>query len=227
MTSAMARCLSVLLAIGILPGCQLLHEETADGSRVRRWSDEWYQMKAQLPPGARQRMHHGKLWPPFPRPTDERQQFSHKFHTAHYWPYPYVCHDRQFVRMLSERQVQNGWTKQTTLYDYHFDEESHELNHSGLMQLRWILGMAPEQYRHVSVQSGISHDISQARVDAVRAESILIAGEAKLPSIDLRITEPLGRPAIEVNKIQIGVIDTMPDPRITYTALPTGSSGGE
>ncbi len=87
--------------------------------------------------------------------------------------------------------------------------------------------MAPEKHRHVSVQAGMSHDISQARVDAVRAESILITGEAKLPPIDLRITEPLGRPAIEVNKIQVGVLDTMPAPRITYTALPTGSDGGE
>lgn len=229
MTSAARRILPVfscICAAALLSGCRCLETETADGCRIKRWSDEWYAIEAQKPVGARQREHCGKLWPPFARPTGEPMEFSHKFHFAHYWPYPFHCEDRAFVRELSNRQVHNGWIAHTTLYDYHFDEDTHKLNNSGFLKLRWILQNAPQDRRMVSVQAGRSEAVSQQRVASVEVEANRIAGDANLPAVALRVTEPLGRPAMEVDAIRRSELESMPSPRITYTQLPTGVGDG-
>ena len=227
MTSAAYRTLPVVLvATALLSGCNVLNVETPDGRRIKRWSAEWYEMKAQTPVGEPQRKVFGKLWPPFARPIGEPMEFTHKYHHAHYWPYPYHCQDRDFIRAFSDRQINNGWIAHTTLYDYHFDEETHELNKSGRLKLQWIVELAPEERRMVSVQTGDSEAASQQRLANVRTESIRIVGEANVPPLSLRVTEPLGRPAVEVDAIRRSEIGSMPDPRIAYPQLPTGSGEG-
>ena len=183
-------------------------------------------MESQVPVGTRQKERAGQLWPPFSRPTGEEMQFSHKYHHAHYWPYPYNCEDRDFVRSLSAQQVANGWVSHTTLYDYHFDAETHQLNNSGNLKLRWILEHAPEERRMVSIQSGNSAVVSEGRMAAVRSESIRIVGESNIAEIALRVTDPLGRPAMEVDGIRRAELESMPSPRITYTSLPSGNAAG-
>ena len=212
----------LLCSVALFSGCGILGNETHDGRRVKRWSKEWYEMESQAPIGARQKEHVGQLWPPFARPTGKGMQFSHKYHHAHYWPYPYNCEDRDFVRSLSDLQIANGWVSHTTLYDYHFDAETHQLNNSGNLKLRWILERAPAERRVVSIQSGRSTVVSEERLAAVRDESIRMVGEANMAPISLRTTEPLGRPASEVDVIRRAELKSMPSPRITYTSLPSG-----
>jgi hypothetical protein len=218
--------LLLLCSAALFSGCGILGNETHDGRRVKRWSKEWYEMESQAPVGARQEEHAGQLWPPFARPTGEDMQFSHKYHHAHYWPYPYNCEDRDFVRSLSAQQVANGWVSHTTLYDYHFDAETHQLNNSGNLKLKWILEHAPAERRMVSIQSGSSAVVSEGRMAAVRNESIRIVGESNMAEIAMRVTEPLGRPATEVDGIRRAELLSMPSPRITYTSLPSGNAGG-
>ena len=65
-------------------------------------SAQWWTERAQAPPGARNVCHKGKMWPVRPRPTGEKQQFTHAYHSQHYWPLPYVCQDRAYVKNISD-----------------------------------------------------------------------------------------------------------------------------
>ena len=71
-------------------------------------SADWWSQQAMLPPGVRQKCKKGKMWPVQPRPTVPPQQFSHTYHSAHYWPLPYVCQERDYVRSLVNSQLNTG-----------------------------------------------------------------------------------------------------------------------
>jgi len=183
-------------------------------------------MKAQSPAGTRQKCKKGKLWPPYPRPTEKKQTFCHQFHTAHYWPHPYNCDDRQYVKDVCELQVGNGWMVGTTLFDYHFEEEDQAvLNHAGHNHLLWILRHAPVRRRAVWVQASLDREISDARLANVELAAAEMAGEAEPPPVMLRSDTANGRPAEEIDALRQLELNTMPEPRIIYQALPSGSEG--
>lgn len=183
-------------------------------------------MRSGDPVSARQVEHCGKLWPPYPRPTGEKPEFSHVYHAAHYWPYPFVCEDRAYVRSVLAMQEQNGWAEATTLYEYHFDADTIEVNQPGRLHLRWILQNPRPEYRVIYVQTADSAAVTEARLSAARLAAIEMVGEANLPPILPRVTDPLGRPAREIDGIQREIFETIPSPRIQYNALPTGTGSG-
>lgn len=176
--------------------------------------DAYYAARAADPIGARQYEKHGKQWPPYPRATGPANLPSHLYHAEHYWPHPYNCQDRDYIRAFSAAQVSNGWVTMTTLYDYHFDE-AHQLNESGRMQLRWILENAPTQHRYAFVQAGIDNATSQSRLAAVKNEATQLVGADQAPPVLIRVTSPLGRPAEEVDAIRREERKTILPPRIT------------
>ena len=180
----------------------------------RAEQDAYYAQRAYDPIGARQVEKHGKLWPPFPRSTGPANLPSHLYHAEHYWPYPYACQDRDYVRAISSAQTSNGWVTMTTLYDYHFDD-SHKLNESGRMQLRWILENAPARHRYAFVQAGIDNATSQSRLASVKNEATQLVGADQIPPVLIRVTSPLGRPAEEVDAIRRKERETIVNPRIT------------
>jgi hypothetical protein len=180
-------------------------------------------MKSAEPIGARQKYKYGKYWPPFGRPVGEPQAASHIYHASHYWPYPYIAQDRQYVKNLSQLQVSAGWVKETTLYGYHFDAQTNELNRSGKLHLQWIVENAPERHRFAFVQSGFSKKVSESRTASVRKVSIALVGEENIPPIVLRVTSPTGRPALEVDSIRRTELETLPVPRIQYTPVSGGT----
>ena len=118
------------------------------------------------------------------------------------------------MRALSAAQTSNGWVTMTTLYDYHFDD-SHKLNESGRMQLRWILENAPARHRYAFVQAGIDNTTSQSRLASVKNEATQLVGADQAPPVLIRVTSPLGRPAEEVDRIRRQERDTILNPRIT------------
>lgn len=176
--------------------------------------EAYYAQRACDPIGARQVYKHGKLWPPFPRPTGPANLPSHLYHAEHYWPYPYNCQDREYVRAISASQISNGWVTMTTLYDYHFDD-TQQLNESGRLQLRWILENAPTRHRHAFVQAGVNQATSDARVAAVKQEAVQLVGADQVPPVLVRVTSPLGRPAEEVDAMRRKERETIEKPRIT------------
>ncbi len=201
------------------------YEDDDDGPR--RWSAEWYATESQSPEGARQKMLAGQHWPPYERPVGKGQQWSARFHSAHYWPYPYNMQDRSYIRRVSDAQVNNGWVKETTLYGYHFDEKDNTLNHAGRNQLKWIVQTVPEQRRFIWVQASDDKSVTEARLSHVKTSAADLTSDGNAPPVMVRITPTDGRPTDEINRIRKAEIEAMLPPKIEYTAPTLGSAGGE
>lgn len=209
-----------LIALGVVSQSALV---LAGGmTKEEKWAD-----RATDPPGTRQVYKYGKLWPPQPRPTGREQSWKHKFHHAHYWPYPYNDTDRQIVRDTLAQQTAGGWVLATTLHDYHFNAETNELNSAGRSHLYWIMTSVPAQFRTVFVAHGLSPQVDEVRVATVD-RSAREFGE-QVPPVVMRHSFPSGRPADEADTIRRLELQSWPAQRI-FTISPdtsgTGSSSG-
>lgn len=210
-----------LLRSAIVPLC--LTATVAQAAGPFPFSEEWYRMRADDPPGARQIEKDGKLWPPYPRPVGRKQTFKHAFHTAHYWPYPYNCEDRAYVNNLLDQQTAAGWVTATTLHDYYFHSETQQLNEAGRNQLLWITASAPAQYRTIYVSQGNSLEMGQLRVSQVE-QYFQQAGTVGVPPIVMRQEFFAGRPANEVDRLRTLEMQAIPRQRIFN--LSVSNSGG-
>ena len=189
------------------------------------YSEEWYQQRADDPPGARQIAKHGKYWPPFPRPQGRKQTFSHAFHSAHYWPYPYDCQDRSDVHALIDAQTSAGWVLATTLHDYHFDADTQKLTDAGRTQLMWVMNSAPPQFRTVYVAQGMTGEMGQLR--AASAEKFLTeSGTPNVPPVVIRAETFAGRPANEVDRLRNMELNSIPRPRLFLIGAAKQGGGG-
>ncbi|WP_437188485.1 hypothetical protein SH668x_001932 [Planctomicrobium sp. SH668] len=187
---------------------------------TKRGTPEYYAERASDPPGARQLYRHGKLWPPVPRPVGPNQLFVHRYHTAHYWPHPYICDDREAVNAIAYTQVQNGWLKETTLYSYHFDPVSNELNSSGVNHLRWIMMNVPVEYRSIAVANDYRAEVTAARASNVERELVQLMGANSGIQVATRYAEPVGRPAKEVQAIFEAATANAPPPILSTLGEP-------
>lgn len=192
----------------------------------RRWSQEWYCAHGNAPAGARQKCHKCKQWPPFPRPTGPKQEWSHRFHVAHYWPYPYNTQDLQYLRTVSNSQVANGWTQEMTLFPQHFEEKTNNLNHAGQRKLKWIVQIAPEQRRQIWIQVSDDKKVDEARIAAVQKAATNYAFNGTVPPVALRVAPVNGRPTDEVNRIRQAETGSMPVPRIPFAIGGNGAASG-
>lgn len=210
---------AALVAQGLLGGAV-----SVTAGEPAPYSDEWWALRASDPPGARQVDKDGKLWPPFARPAGEKQHWIHKYHHAHYWPYPYNCDDQAYIRNIIQQQTNNGWVSATTLRDYHFDLETQQLNSNGRQHLLWILTNVPAQHRTIYVAQGPSLDeatLRQANVEQVSRELMADAP----PPVLLRPELFRGRPAQEIDQLRRLELQSMPRPRL-FTVGSASRSGG-
>lgn len=189
------------------------------------YSEEWWQLRAQDPPGARQVYKHGKLWPPYPRPCGPKQTMCHSYHHATFWPYPYNCMDRDSVYGMLNQQAANGWVSATTLHEYHFDEDTQQLNSAGQRHLAWIVFQVPQEHRSIFVAQNTSPEIAQARLAEVHQELAQLTSAP--PPVSLRYAQAAGRPAVEIDMMRRRELQTMPAPRLQFTVgLQSRSVGG-
>jgi hypothetical protein len=175
-------------------------------------------------PGSRMKCHGGKQWPTVARPCGPSEPFAHRYHTNHYWPNPYRWNDRGSVRARIEACSSSGWMTATTLYEQHFDPETNLINEAGKIHLRWILMHTPSSRRTTFVQAGDAPVVSQTRQASAQAASAEILGEAC--PIVLRVCQPLGTPAQEVDLIRRAYLSSWPVPRIATQSSGSASSGG-
>ena len=147
-----------------------------------KYSDAWWEMRAQDPPGAPDRQGRqivAAVSPPV-RPAAALE--AQNFHHAHYWPYPYNCMDEAYVRTVTDIQAANGWMTATTLQDYHFFPDTNQLNSAGRQQLFWVL-TAPPQYRTVYVAQGVSPEIAQVRLAKAQEMAQQLAPDHTVPIV--------------------------------------------
>lgn len=184
-------------------------------------SCEWWSVRAMAPPGVRQRCHKGKNWPVRPRPTGEPQQFSHIYHSATYWPLPYVCQDREYIRNITEIQRANGWRQQMTLYHRHFDA-SQMLTVPGRLHLTDVLELSPMEFRTVEIQASFNPEIDSARIANVRQAIAELTGGMEDVPVEIRQARDYSRPASEVQMINDLYDSSIPAPRL----IGAGGGGG-
>lgn len=215
----------------VLAGCMTgptMFERADSNSPYVPGSAEWWNEKALLPPGVRQKCYKGKTWPVRHRPDVEPQQFTHTYHSAHYWPLPYVCQDRAFVRDIFELQTSIGWQEETTIYNRHFDETSQKLSVPGTLHLEQILHVAPAPRRTVFVQSSRDPQIDDLRIQSVTDAIAELTGGTEIVPVALRVTREYSRPASEVHSINVLYNNSVPSPRLGGSAAGGGgaASGG-
>jgi hypothetical protein len=196
---------------------------TQDGPR--HGSREYYEMRAGEPIGSRQRCHHGKVWPPQPRPAGKPLPWIHRFYAIHYWPWPYTDMDIADVNYVSELQTGNGWVTCTTFFDYHFDPVTQELNSSGLAHLQWIMVNVPVQYRQAYVASSGVASTNDVRISSIQQSVAAMAGNSQALSVAVRVATPTDRPAQEVDAIFKQRLENMDTPVIPFTQATTGGGG--
>lgn len=221
------RCWIALLFATILSGCatgpiSFVSEDEACNA-VEPGSCEWWSQRALDPPGVRNRCCKGKVWPVRPRPTGPRQQFSHTYHSATYWPLPYVCQDRQYIRDIVEIQRTNGWQQETTLYHRHFGDDQ-MLTVPGRLHLVDILEVTPVRYRTVYIQSSHNAEIDNVRMANVQQSLLDLTGGTDSMPVVIRSGRDYSRPASEVKIINDLYDGSVLTPRLGGAA--GGASGG-
>lgn len=191
------------------------------------YTDEWWALRSQDPPGTRQVEKHGKLWPPFARPQGPKQHWVHKYHHAHYWPHPYAAEDAGYVRSVWNQQASAGWVGATTLHDYHFETDTHGLNSVGRDHLLWIVQFVPAQYRTVYVAQGGSVATGQARASQVELAMREMLPEGGVPIV-VRPDRFQGRPGQEIDRLREMEIQAIQPPRLFTVGggASSGSTGG-
>lgn len=180
---------------------------------------------ASRPPGSRQFEYKGKLWPPFPRPTGKEPKFIQQYHYTHYWPHPQSCEDQSSVRNALSMQVANGWVEGTTLFNYHFDPETEQLNTAGMAHLEYILFRVPAQRRSVFIQISASAQTDQARLTSVQNSMGSMLQNNNLPPVAMRRTRAYGTSAEEVDLISRKYLSGAPSPRLSVSGASGGAAG--
>lgn len=196
---------------------------TADGPR--RGSAEYYEMRAGEPIGQRQRYHHGKVWPPEPRPLGKPLPWVHRYHHSIYWPHPYTAMDQADVSLVSNLQIANGWQSLCTFYPYHFDTTTHKLNSSGLRHLQWLLSNVPVEQRQAFLATAADASVNDRRLASMQESVAALLGDAQALPISLRVSTPIGRPAGEIDTIFKQRLENMDSPVIPF-AQAVSSGGG-
>lgn len=136
------------------------------------------------------------------------------------WPEPFVCPDRQAVREPLAIMVNRGWERQNMLADQYFEDNRAELTEAGKLKIQWVLTEPPPHHRTLYVHRALSPELTQARIESVRAYALLLLQGEPCPQIlETTVSQP-GWPADRVDALSRKFQAAMPEPK-----LPSASSG--
>jgi uncharacterized membrane protein YgcG len=142
------------------------------------------------------------------------------------WPEPFLRPDREAVLTPFALMVANGWRRQNLLSDYHFNEESQQLNLAGETKLRFILTQMPPARRIVFVQRGLTGDVTSKRLDLVQQAAVNVVGDKAIPQVVESDLPNDGTPADDINAVARRFQSTSPDPRLSKASSSAGGGGG-
>jgi hypothetical protein len=142
------------------------------------------------------------------------------------WPEPFLRADRESATLPFGLMVANGWRRQNLLSDYHFQEDTLQLNQAGELKLRYILTQMPPQRRTVFVQRGDTPEVTAARMDKVHRSAARMLAPGAVPEIVESDLPNDGWPADEIDSITKGFNNSRPQPRFSSSSGGGGSGGG-
>ncbi len=134
------------------------------------------------------------------------------FHRNNCYPEPFSHADRAAAGAPFAVMINNGWQRQNTLGNHHFDAETQQLTRAGELKLRWILTKTPPMRHSVFVLRGTSIDVTSVRVDSVQQATARIVASGPMPPIFETNVDPPGRPADQIDLIRKKAESEIPDP---------------
>jgi hypothetical protein len=145
-----------------------------------------------------------------------------------FWPEPFVYADRQAAREPFVAMVSNGWQRQNTLGDHHFDEQTGALTEAGRLKVLWILNEAPEQHRNIFVHRAATSQETLVRMQAVEQLVVHAVSSGPLPPVfETSRPEDLS-PAERVDTVWKKFIQGTPEPKLPSSMGGTiGGSGAK
>lgn len=143
------------------------------------------------------------------------------------WPRPFVFADRASVAQPMLIMVNNGWKRQNLLCDYHFEEDTGRLTSAGVLKVRSILGQTNPDRRTIYVQRAVRPDLTAARLETVQQTALRLLPPGTAPQIAQTDMDDPGRPAEDVDNINVQFSGSAPVPRLPAKSnmASSGSSG--
>jgi hypothetical protein len=139
------------------------------------------------------------------------------------WPRPFNCPDRYAARAPFAVMVANGWMRQNSLGEHHFESGGAELTEAGKLKVQWIVFQAPSRHRTIYVHRSLDPHVTAERLATVdRYSQALVIDGTSPPPVLASDDPPAGWPAQRVDAIGRKFQASMPDPR-----LPCAKEGGD
>ena len=135
------------------------------------------------------------------------------YHANKAWPDPIVQQDRMSVAVVTGKQIEKGWRRQTLLCDHHFEDGGTRLNQAGEMHLKYILTQVPVRHRAIYVQRLMAPDQTADRVNAIQV-AISQMQPNDMPPVYESNMHFDGSPADDVDAVYKKLASTRPDPRL-------------
>ncbi len=118
------------------------------------------------------------------------------------WPEPYIEPDRQAARMPIEMMIANGWRRENTLNDHHFEKGSTELTEAGRLKVKLILTNVPPQYRSIFVERSIDLQVTSARIASVQQVASDYVLDGEMPTVMQTQHSAVGWPANDIDMMR-------------------------
>lgn len=160
--------------------------------------------------------------------NDTWSEFSDEYHRNNDWPQPYSSLAEHSVRDPLQLQADNARVQLATLWDYHFESGTAQLNSMGIKRLQNIVTQSGTLGQVVFVQRTPSTTETELRVEQVRKElAQLDLGGANYEVAEARVnpTEMLGEEAKRAMKL-ITNPSTKQGKNNSYGSGSGGDSGG-
>jgi hypothetical protein len=131
-----------------------------------------------------------------------------------HWPDQYLCQDRQAVAAPFDIMIANGWQRQNTLGDHHFDSSTGLLNEAGRLKVQWILLEAPVMHREIFVHRSLNSQVMAMRMQSVQELAAELAAPGTTPAVMTTDIDPPSARGDWIDASMLKYQKSSPDPRV-------------
>jgi hypothetical protein len=155
---------------------------------------------------------------------DTHREFADEYHRNDAWPRPYSILAEHAVRTPLDMQAENARHHLATLWDFHFDSGTAQLNSMGQKRLQYIVAQAGAAGQVVFVQRTASTTETELRLERVRDE----LNQLDLGGVSYEVAEARSNPTEIVGKEAVHAMKRLTDPpKKDAKNASYGSGGGE
>lgn len=140
------------------------------------------------------------------------------------WPEPWIEPDRVATRAPFVVQIANGWRAHNTMGPQHFDPETGELTHAGMLKVADIMQISPAPHRKIYIERADTPERTAERVNSTQVYSASIAYDTPAPPVLVTNSKQDTMPAEYIDTIQRRFQESTPEPRLPEGAVGEDSS---